>query len=241
MNSSLLNHPRRGITLVEAVIIIALVAIVAALIFPPYTGPRVKSANVKALSNARQISLALRLYADDHGGKYPSFTLKDGKPTTTPVRDSNTAFAQLFPDYLTTEAIFWVPQSPFCSTNPPDEITDKPPLDTPVDTLKPGENEWAYVLQLTESSAPAFPLIASGFADPVAHTYTADSTKKGGRWKGAQVIVTRLDGSSAVLPIDQATMQVTGSNGAATPGDIFTTANSANGWLAPENTVVNPK
>jgi hypothetical protein len=50
-----------------------------------------------------------------------------------------------------------------------------------------------------------------------------------------------VDGSGIVANIDQSTMTVTGSNGSATPGDIFTTANAANGWLTPANVVVNPK
>ena len=70
-----------------------------------------RSAQVRqfnALENAGSIVLALRLYASDHAGNYPSFTLRDGKPTGIPVPDSNTAFAQLFPDYINIESVFWL-------------------------------------------------------------------------------------------------------------------------------------
>ncbi|HVV72243.1 MAG TPA: hypothetical protein VHI52_12210, partial [Verrucomicrobiae bacterium] len=197
--------------------------------------------DVQSLNNAKQIALAMRLYADDHDGKFPSFTLRNGAPTTTPVADSNTAFAQLFPTYVSEEALFWVPQSAFCSTKPPDEITDTPPLDTPVKTLEQGENEWAYVLGLRADSSKDFPLVADGFANPAAHTYTTDKSNKGGHLEGGRAIVIHVDGSGIITHLDPATLQVTGSNGGTSPGDIFTTGHAAMGWLQPENKVVNPR
>jgi hypothetical protein len=107
--------------------------------------------------------------------------------------------------------------------------------------LKSGQNEWAYVLGLTDISNPFLPLIADGFANPVSHTYTGAQNQKGGIWKGKAAIVIRVDSSGAVTAVDQSTMTVIGPNGSAAPGDIFTTANAANGWLTPENVVVNPK
>ena len=135
---------RSAITLLELLIVIALLAIVIFLV-PPLISNRVeKHAQLTALQNAKSIALALRLYASDHNGNLPSFTLQNGKPTTIPVTDSNTAFAQLFPTYVQTEEVFWLKNSAFCSPAPPDEIEDNPPLDTPVNTLKSGENEWGY-------------------------------------------------------------------------------------------------
>ncbi|HVV72242.1 MAG TPA: hypothetical protein VG733_04140 [Chthoniobacteraceae bacterium] len=234
--------PRKSApTYTEIFVTLVLVVVVGVLLGVYKTWIPWKINNVKVLGNARQIALALQLYAQDHGGKFPSYTLQNGTPTTTPVADSNTAFAQLFPTYVDQEALFWVPQSAFCSPNPPDEIIDKPPLDSPVQTLKSGENEWAYVLGLGTSSGPEFPLLADGFADPVAHTYTSDRSKKGGVWNGRKALLIHADGSANVLDVNQSTMTITGSNGGPAPGDIFTTANSANGWLGPDNTVVNPK
>lgn len=221
------------------------VLVAAALIFvcvPLFTSTAVKGQQTQALSNAKGIALTLRLYAGDHNGAYPSYTLSGGNPTSTPVRDSNTAFAQLFPTYLQIESIFWVKKSRFCNPKPPDDIFDTPALDKPVETLKSGENEWAYVLQLKDNSNPAVPLLASGFFDPVLHTYSTNPRDYGGLWKGVKAIVIQVDSSGMPMTVDRKTLTVQGLNGAgATQGDIFTTANGANGWLQPENVVVNPK
>ncbi|HVV72241.1 MAG TPA: hypothetical protein VG733_04145 [Chthoniobacteraceae bacterium] len=225
----------------EVVVVIAVVAILALLLPPAYSNLSERSRQASALHNAQSIAMAMRLYASDNNGQYPSYTLRDGKPTTTRVADSNTAFAQLFPTYVTYEGIFWVKNSGFCSANPPDEVRDDPPLETPVHTLAKGENEWAYVPGLTDSSNPAVPLIADGFANPATHTYATQPEQRGGVWKGRKAIVVRADSSGAIVSIDPATLQVLGPNGGPAPGDIFTTANSANGWLQPENKVVNPK
>jgi Tfp pilus assembly protein PilE len=230
-----------AMTLAEVIVMIAAIAIFAFLSLPTYQNMNVKGARTKALSSAKQVALALRLYADDNGGNFPSFTLHDGKPTTTPVPDSNTAFAQLFPAYVQEESVFWVKNSAFCSATQPDEVQDNPPLDTPVNTLKAGENEWAYVLGLTDKSDPGLPLIASGFANPVLHTYCRDQNQKGGAWIGLYAVVIHPDMHGSFVDVDQNTMTVIGPNGPGMTGDIFTTAHTANGWLKPGNVVVNPK
>lgn len=175
-------------TLQELLVVIAVVAIVIVLIagisLPCFSCIHEKGFQIKALSNAKQIALAMRLYADDNGGNYPSFTLHDGKPSTTPVADSNAAFAQLFPTYIQQKAIFWQAKSAFCSVNPPNEQQDPTGAFPPVLTLAQGENEWAYVLCLTGSSNPNLPVIAGGFTDPVSHTYSSDPCKRAAYGRG---------------------------------------------------------
>ncbi len=239
-----LSSPRRAaFTLIELMFLIFVLAVLAGIALPVFTSVSVKGTQTKALSNAKQIALALRLYASDNEGVYPTYTLKGGQPTKTVVTDSNTAFAQLFPTYIQEERIFWMPKSAFCSPKPPDEVTDNPPRDTPVGHPQEGrKRNGAYVVGLNDSSNPVVPLIADGFADPKAHTYTTDPTRPGGVWKGLTAIVIYADSSGSVQKVNQATMTVVGPNGGgATNGDIFTTVNGDNGWLKPENYVVNPK
>src|ERR1700677_249531 len=236
------KYSQSGMTLTEVFVVTVVLAILIGVCLPVFTSVAVKGENTNALSNAKQIALALRLYASDNNGVYPSYTLLNGKPTSTAVADSNTAFAQLFPTYVQSESIFWLAKSKFCTINAPDEVTDNPTLDVPVNTLNRGENEWAYVIGLTDKSNPEVPMIASGFYNPVSHTYTSDVNRKGGVWKGVQVIIVHADSSGSIKKVDQATMTLTGPNGSGgMTGDIFTTANSAKGWLTPANTVVNPK
>jgi len=245
MNTTHSASQRRGqpaFTIFELLLLLMILAILAGIALPVFASVQKKGMQTKALSNAKQIALALRLYASDNNGIYPDHTLRNGKPTATLVPDSNTAFAQLFPTYIQQEAVFWLDKSAFCSPNPPDEVMDNPPKDNPVDTLNKGENEWAYVTGINDNSSnPAVPLLADGFADPKQHTYTNDPARPGGVWKGAVAIVIRADSSGSVMKVDQATMTVTGPNGSNAPGDIFTTKNAGDGWLKPANVVVNPK
>lgn len=233
----------QAFTLIELLVVISIIAILAGIALPVFGAVQIKGAQTKALSNAKQIGTALKLYAVDNNGVYPSYTLKDGKQGTTPVSDSNTAFAQLVPDYIPSEDIFWLTKSKWCSVTPPDNQMDKDSPDSPVKTLAAGENEWAYVLGLTDTSNPSFPLIADGFIDggETSHKYSVDESEKGGVWRGKAAIVIRVDTSGAVAKVNSKELTVNGPNGGTKDGDIFTTANSSEGWLGASNKVVNPK
>jgi prepilin-type N-terminal cleavage/methylation domain-containing protein len=229
-------------TLIELLVVITIIGILASIALPVFNTVTAKAHQTQALSNAKQVALALRLYSSDFSGQYPSYILANGQPTTQTVSDSNTAFAQLFPTYLQSEKIFQVPGSQF-SLNPPDNIYDNPaPQDSNyTNTLKAGENGWAYVLQLTDTSNPSWPMIADGFSSAAAHTYTTDPSLKGGVWNGQKAVVICADSSGQVLTVDSTSYFVKGPNGSGVQGDIFTTSNSSNGWLGTGNAVVNPK
>ncbi len=233
-------------TLIELLVVISIIAILAGIALPVFGQVQIKGAQTKALSNAKQIATALKLYAVDNSGTFPSYTLTNGVPnTSSPVADSNTAFAQLIPDYVPSEDIFWLAKSAFCASFPtgPDNIIDNPPLDTPSKTLQKGENEWAYVLALNDTSNAGMPLIANGFASAQSHTYTTDQAKIGGVWQGKQAIVIHVDTSGAVAKVTRtgaSPYTVVGFNGGQTQGDVFSNANGSNGWLSTTNTVVNP-
>jgi prepilin-type N-terminal cleavage/methylation domain-containing protein len=235
-------------TLIELLVVITIIAILASIALPAFTSVQQKGKQTKALSNGKQIALALRLFAGDHDGTYPSYLVDaNGNATTTPptnVGSSNDAFCQLFPTYLKSEAIFYVGGSPWCSANAPDEVQDATLIVPSTNTLKTGENEWLFVLALNDTFNPSVPMIADGFVSggESSHTYIKDQSQKGGVWKGQTAIVIRADGSSgAALKVDPTSLTVIGPNGGATAGDIFTTANGANGWLGATNLVVNPK
>jgi prepilin-type N-terminal cleavage/methylation domain-containing protein len=233
-------------TLIELLVVISIIAILAGIALPVFGQVQVKGAQTKALSNAKQIATALKLYAIDNSGLFPSYKLMNGQPASppVPVTDSNTAFAQLIPDYVPTEDIFWLAKSKWCNPIGADNQIDNPPQDNPTKTLAAGENEWAYVLELTDTSNAAFPVIADGFVtggDAGGHNYTNDATKPGGVWQGKQAIVVHVDTSAQVQKVDRTTYTVIGPNGGTSNGDIFNAANGNNGWLGSTNTTVNPK
>jgi len=61
----------RGLTLVEVLVVIAIIAILAAIIIPVAFKARGKARQTQCLSNLKQIGAALIMYADDHDGYYP--------------------------------------------------------------------------------------------------------------------------------------------------------------------------
>ena len=59
-----------GLTLIEVLLMIALIAILAALALPSGGGPR-RAEMVICMSNQKQIALGLIMFKDDHAGEYP--------------------------------------------------------------------------------------------------------------------------------------------------------------------------
>jgi prepilin-type N-terminal cleavage/methylation domain-containing protein len=74
---------RRAFTLLELLVMIAIIAILAALIFPVLSRAKMKAQRVACLNNLRQLSYGCKMYADDSSGQLvSSWPLGDG---TTPV------------------------------------------------------------------------------------------------------------------------------------------------------------
>ncbi|MGI5819350.1 MAG: type II secretion system protein [Armatimonadota bacterium] len=66
------THRRTGgFTLIELLVVIAIIAILAAILFPVFAQARAKARQTACLSNVKQISLALMMYAQDNDETYP--------------------------------------------------------------------------------------------------------------------------------------------------------------------------
>jgi prepilin-type N-terminal cleavage/methylation domain-containing protein/prepilin-type processing-associated H-X9-DG protein len=57
---------RRGFTLIELLVVIAIIAILAAILFPVFSRAREKARQSSCLSGARQVGMAVQMYAQDH-------------------------------------------------------------------------------------------------------------------------------------------------------------------------------
>lgn len=105
---------RRGFTLIELLCIIAIMAVMAALLFPVFAQVREKGRQAACLSNLRQIGLATRMYTDDYDGRYP-YTVDALKkaigtsfapPELLPVLPE---YPELLAPYLKSEAVLSCP------------------------------------------------------------------------------------------------------------------------------------
>lgn len=65
--SRLVRRPSvRGFTLVELLVVIAVIAVIAAMLFPAFGRAKTSAQRVRCISNLRQLGLAARMYCDDH-------------------------------------------------------------------------------------------------------------------------------------------------------------------------------
>jgi prepilin-type N-terminal cleavage/methylation domain-containing protein len=228
----------KGFTLIELLVVIGIIALLASIAVPAFTGVQVRAAQTKAMSNAKQIGLACKQFAIDNNGLYPTYQYSQNGTGTTPVTNSNDAFNNLLPTYLSTISIFWLAKSQFCSPNQPTDpsqgsMTAGSGLPS---GQTPPNNEWAYVPDLYDTSTSTFPLIADGFATLSSHTYATSQTATGGVWKGLQAVVVFVDDSAKVIKCNS-NQTVPGSPSG---GDLFDTSQSASGWLGTSNSAVNP-
>jgi prepilin-type N-terminal cleavage/methylation domain-containing protein len=179
---------KNAFTLIELLVVISIIAILAGIALPVFGEVQTRGAQTKALSNAKQVGLACKLFAQDYDGNFPLWT--DPANKTGDPSDANSALQVLIPDYIPDKGVFSIPKSAYCRN------AGKGGQGAAT-TLGSGENEWAYVIGLSDTSNSRFPLLADGFS-PGGQSYVADETQPGGVWKGKKAVVIRVDISGAV-------------------------------------------
>ena len=63
---------RNGFTLIELLVVIAIIAILAGMLLPALARAKESARRISCVNKLRQLSLSLRLYADDFDGKFPA-------------------------------------------------------------------------------------------------------------------------------------------------------------------------
>lgn len=65
------RHPRRAITLIEALVVLAVIALLAGMLLPALMRPTRHRPGLQCLNNLKQIGIAFRLFAMDHNDCFP--------------------------------------------------------------------------------------------------------------------------------------------------------------------------
>ena len=79
MNPGSPNH-LRAFTLIELLVVIAIIGILAALLMPALSSAKASAKRAGCISNLRQISVGIHLYATDNQDTLPSIVITNGMP-----------------------------------------------------------------------------------------------------------------------------------------------------------------
>lgn len=74
--------PARGFTLIELLVVIAIIGILASLLLPALGRSKEQAHKVTCLNNLRQMGIAIKLYADDRQGRFPTKQVDEIDPVT---------------------------------------------------------------------------------------------------------------------------------------------------------------
>ena len=62
-----------AVTLIELLVVVAIIALLVSILLPSLSRARMQAKTVQCMSNARQMGLALRYYAEDYDGNLPVY------------------------------------------------------------------------------------------------------------------------------------------------------------------------
>ncbi|RYX84664.1 DUF1559 domain-containing protein [bacterium] len=84
-------------TLIELLVVIAIIALLAAILFPVFSRARERARAASCVSNLKQVGLALKQYAQDYDGSYPSKQYVMGNSFLRGANDPQSLPAVLMP------------------------------------------------------------------------------------------------------------------------------------------------
>ncbi len=195
---------RSGFTLIELLVVITIIGILATLAPAAINGVLVNANQAKALNGARNIGLALKLYANDNDGAYPAgSSAKEAFNKLLPADASSSG-------YIKDKKAFFVKGSAFTPTSADSKASTETKLGEK-------ENHFAYMSGLSADGSEDWPVVFDGCAS--AGKYSAKKTEEGGVWEGKVAIVVRLNGSAAKEALTDLVLKTNGQDNALVPKD----------------------
>jgi len=175
-----------GFSLLELMTVVSIMAVLATISFPGIKIALMNAQMTRSLADIRSIGLGLRSWATDNEGVFPAGETFLGEE----IASSNDAFRLLVPDYVDSEKIFSVSRSARGS-----KADNR--IESAAEILEPGENHFAYVAGLFDTSRSNWPLVADGTNGT--GTYVREVGQKGGCWEGRKALVAFVGGSAEVI------------------------------------------
>lgn len=116
---------RRGFTLVEILTVVAIIAVLAGILFPVTIAVRRRAEHTACAENLHQLGLAVTMYANDHDGWVPPATTDEhqyahmakGGPSLADLQASPAVLRRAMKPYVPSTAVWFCPVDPHAREN----------------------------------------------------------------------------------------------------------------------------